>query len=112
RAEDGILAPLVTGVQTCALPISSAVANFGASQIVLTLPSPTADAHAGDTRTYVLTIRNVGGFVAHNLWLVFTNDSHFDIVSSNSSVRAFPQGDQQLNWSFTDVQPGESLAVR
>jgi len=91
---------------------TSAVANFGASQIVLTLPSPTADAHAGDTRTYVLTIRNVGGFVAHNLWLVFTNDSHFDIVSSNSSVRAFPQGDQQLNWSFTDVQPGESLAVR
>jgi uncharacterized repeat protein (TIGR01451 family) len=90
-----------------------ATANFVASQIVLDLTGPpSGDAHGGDTRTYVLVIRNVGGSVAHSLWLVFTNDSHFDILSSNSSVRAYPQGDQQLGWSFTDVQPGESLSVR
>src|SRR5205807_8768042 len=57
---------------------TSAVANFGASQIVLTLPSPYGEAHAGATRTYLLTIRNVGGFVAHNLCLAVTNDPQFN----------------------------------
>src|SRR5205823_7215000 len=59
QAEDGIRDKLVTGVQTCALPISSASPTMGASRAIAPMPvskrlSPTfitilrrASAHSG-----------------------------------------------------------------
>src|SRR6266536_1670970 len=45
QAEDGIRPPLVTGVQTCALPISADLASelFGAVELVKALPGASAD---------------------------------------------------------------------
>jgi len=90
---------------------TSAIANFVASQIELRLDAPALESRVGETLKYTLRIRNVGGSVAHNLWLVYTNNSHFEIVTYTSSVEASKPDPLQLNWSFTDVQPTQSLVV-
>ncbi|TLZ57820.1 MAG: DUF11 domain-containing protein [Methanobacteriota archaeon] len=89
---------------------ASAIANFVASQIDMQLGAPSSDSRVGETLQYTLRIRNLGGSVAHDLWLVYTNNSHFEIVTYTSTVEAVKQ-DLQLNWSFTDVQPSQVLVV-
>jgi len=74
------------------------------------LGAPSSDSRVGETLQYTLRIRNLGGSVAHDLWLVYTNNSHFEIVTYTSTVEAVKQ-DLQLNWSFTDVQPSQVLVV-
>src|SRR5205807_1846641 len=56
---------------------AAAIANFVASQIKLKLEAPASESRVGETLKYQLTVQNNGGSVAHALWLVYTNNSHF-----------------------------------
>src|SRR5437667_29297 len=62
-------------------------------------------AHVGDTVALTLTIRNLGGSSAHNLWLTDAYDKRFELVSYTSRVPR--TGTDVLNWSYVDFQPGE-----
>jgi hypothetical protein len=42
---------------------------------------------------------------------VYTNNSHFELVTYSSTVEATKPDPFQLNWSFKDVQPAQSLIV-
>src|SRR5439155_544683 len=57
---------------------AAAIANFVASQIKLKLEAPASESRVGETLKYQLTVQNNGGSVAHALWLVYTNNSHFE----------------------------------
>src|SRR5439155_206123 len=60
---------------------AAAIANFVASQIKLKLEAPASESRVGETLKYQLTVQNNGGSVAHALWLVYTNNSHFELVT-------------------------------
>jgi hypothetical protein len=90
---------------------AAAIANFVAAQIKMHLDAPASESRVGETLKYTLTIQNLGGSVAHSLWLVYTNNSHFELVTYSSTVEATKPDPFQLNWSFKDVQPAQSLIV-
>ena len=90
---------------------AAAIANFVASQIKLKLEAPASESRVGETLKYQLTVQNNGGSVAHALWLVYTNNSHFELVTYSSTVEAAKPEPFVLNWSFTDVQPTQSLII-
>jgi uncharacterized repeat protein (TIGR01451 family) len=85
-----------------------ATANFVASQIAMELTPQALELRTGETFTYTMRIRNIGGMSAHHAWLNYLNDSHYQIVSWSaagaSSTRDTTAG---INWTFTDVQPGQ-----
>jgi uncharacterized repeat protein (TIGR01451 family) len=84
-----------------------ATANFVASQIAMELTSGVLELRAGDTFTYSMRLRNIGGTSAHNVWLNYLNDSHYEVVSpppTEIQPETTPQG---RNWTFTDIQPGQ-----
>jgi uncharacterized repeat protein (TIGR01451 family) len=85
-----------------------ATANFVASQISMELTPQALELRTGETFTYTMRIRNIGGMSAHHAWLNYLNDSHYQIVSWSaagaSSTRNTTAG---INWTFTDVQPGQ-----
>src|SRR5215207_10199093 len=78
QAEDGIRDPLVTGVQTCALPISGVAAAVGCALLAawaLVIPAPSAPVsaraeHAGTT-TPLLALLAVFFFVYVGLAIGF-----------------------------------------
>jgi uncharacterized repeat protein (TIGR01451 family) len=89
-----------------------ATANFVASQIVMELTPQVLELRAGETFTYFMRIRNIGGISAHSVWLNYLNDSHYEIVSwSWTGAQATTVTPAGRNWTFTDVQPGESRDV-
>jgi len=88
---------------------TSAYADFIAPNIDMVLTAGPAQAHVGDTVALTLTIRNLGGSSAHNLWLTDAYDKRFELVSYTSRVPR--TGTDVLNWSFIDFQPGEVETV-
>src|SRR5438105_8438401 len=63
QAEDGIRDPLATGVQTCALPISCALGDFGCGSCAAHLPlNPFTVVDAdGSLRGNLLRKKTIGG---------------------------------------------------
>jgi uncharacterized repeat protein (TIGR01451 family) len=88
---------------------ASAYADFIAPRIDMVLTAAPDQAHVGDTVTFTLTMRNLGGSSAHNVWLTDTYDKRFQIVSYTSRVPR--TGTDVLNWSFVDFQPGQVETV-
>jgi uncharacterized repeat protein (TIGR01451 family) len=87
-------------------------ANFVTSQIVMELIPPVFELRAGETLTYSVKIRNIGGISAHSVWLNYLNDSHYQILSwTAAGAQSNRNTTAGHNWTFTDVQPGQSRDV-
>jgi uncharacterized repeat protein (TIGR01451 family) len=90
---------------------ASAFANFVAPRIILVLQTPEkVEARAGDTITVQLKVQNSGGATARNMWITYENESHFDVIDYSPKFGT-ARTENRLNWSFTDVQPGQERNV-
>ena len=87
-----------------------AITNFIASRINLVVSPLELAAKAKDTFNLLLTIRNIGGAEARNVWVSYLNESHFEIVGYSPTTGA-ARMTWGLNWSFTDLSPDQSLTV-
>ena len=85
---------------------TQATVTFVAPTIELTLQTGSLQPFAGDPVTYTLTLRNLGGSPARNLWLTDAIDPRFEFVSYASRVQATGTGTGRLNWSYVDLGPG------
>ena len=86
-----------------------AVVNFVAPRIDMGVSAASAVVRPGETVALKVNVTNVGGSEAHNLWLTTELNPDFTFVYANARVPA--TGTTRLNWSFTDIQPSQSVEV-
>ncbi len=71
-----------------------------------------ADANAtlpGRRFTYTLLATNAGSTMAQTLWITDSVDSRLSLVYYNATTAA--TGTTTLNWTFQDVQPGQTVVI-
>jgi uncharacterized repeat protein (TIGR01451 family) len=84
-------------------------ATFIVPTIQLSLVASVGAAPAQSTFYYTLRVKNVGGTSARTVWLKDSLDANLSVFSYTSNV--VPSGTQSLNWTYTDLQPGEEQAI-
>ncbi len=63
----------------------------------------------GGTVTYVLRVANTGSTAARFLWVTDAIDLRLQVITYTAPVPA--TGTTTLNWTFTDVQPGQGIQI-
>ncbi|HYM39202.1 MAG TPA: choice-of-anchor R domain-containing protein [Thermoplasmata archaeon] len=97
---NGNLGPVVT---------TTARATFVVPAIQLSLATSVGAVPAETTFYYTLRVKNVGSTPARTVWLTDSLDANLKVFSYTSSV--VPSGTQSLNWTYTEIQPGEEQAI-
>ncbi len=83
--------------------------NFVAPGIVAGFSADRSSVLPGDTFGYTLTVRNEGSTAAHLVWVNDSVDPRLQVVTYNARVST--TGNQSLNWTFADLQPGQSQTI-
>lgn len=85
--------------------------NFVAPRIdIVTTASPQI-ARPGETVALKVNIRNLGSVAAHNLWLTTRVNRSFSFVSYGANSSVTMVGTNLLNFSLTDLQPGQWVQI-
>ena len=77
--------------------------------VQLSLEASVSSVPSQTTFYYTLRVKNVGGASAQTVWLTDSVDASLKVFSYTSNV--VPSGTQDLNWTYSNLQPGEAQAI-